>query len=135
MGLIFGFVLAKGQHPFDDKHPKLMEEIDNETPRSIQDKRKEKIKELKHADMVLKVKQFTRQFFSDDPRIPELIEWIIKKERESRPTVTQVLGHPFLKDDKVPFDFSEKNLQNPKVIVCLIMLTHNNNLNFRWKKI
>ena len=79
LGLICAFTLAKGQHPFDDKHPKLMDEAQIQ---GLLINRRDCIKQESEAEMDLKVKQFTRQF--SDRRVYNIIEWMLKKEPEQR---------------------------------------------------
>ena len=114
LGLICGFTLAKGQHPFDDKHPKLMKE-EGTSPGEIQQKRTNWITLKGEAEMDLKVKQFTRQF--SDKRVYKLIEWMLRKEPEARPNVLKILDDPFFElDTNVPLDFSQDNYDLAKEV-------------------
>ena len=113
LGLICGLTLAKGQHPFDDKHPTSMKE-EGASPRDIQQKRTNWIKQKSEAEMDLKVKQFTRQF--SDRRVYNIIEWMLKKEPEARPNVLEIPLHPFFKDENVPLDFSQQNYDLAKEV-------------------
>ena len=69
LGLICGFTLTKGQHPFDSKHPRTMNETTDE---DLLNKRIDCIKGKDGIEMDVKVKQFTRQFI--DSRVYKLIE-------------------------------------------------------------
>ena len=69
--------------------------------------------------MDVKVKQFTRQFINS--RVYKLIEWMLKKDRKSRPNASDVLGHNFFKDDGIPLGFSANNLKNAKKVTLKII--------------
>ena len=114
LGLVFGFTLTKGQHPFDDCHP----QESNESNETILNKRINCIRRKNEQEMSVKVKQFTRQFI--DPRVYKLIESLLNKEPKKRPTVTQVLGDPFFLDDNVPLSFSQSNLKSAQEVSEII---------------
>ena len=119
LGLICAFTLAKGQHPFDDKHPTSMKE-EGASPRDIQQKRTNWITLKGEAEMDLKVKQFTRQF--SDKRVYNIIEWMLKKEPEARPNVLKILDDPFFQDENVPLDFSQQNYELAKEVnICNLL--------------
>ena len=115
LGLICGFTLAKGQHPFDEKHPRVMMKEEGTSPGEIQQKRTNWITLKGEAEMDLKVKQFTRQF--SDKRVYKLIEWMLRKEPEARPNVLKILDDPFFElDTNVPLDFSQDNYDLAKEV-------------------
>ena len=120
LGLICGFTLAKGQHPFDEKHPRVMMKEEGTSPGEIQQKRTNWITLKGEAEMDLKVKQFTRQF--SDKRVYNIIEWMLKKEPEARPNVLKILDDPFFQDENVPLDFSQQNYELAKEVnICNLL--------------
>ena len=148
LGLICGFTLAKGQHPFDDKHPKLMmaeemkkkkveekmkkkveeeeaggkhQTLMKEILGEIQQKRKSRITEEDEAKRNKQMQKFTRQF--SDSRVYKLIEWMLKKEPEARPNVLKILDDLFFElDTNIPLDFSQDNYHLAKQVNILNLL-------------
>ena len=93
LGLIFGFILNGGLHPFEvPPEANDREETREETHKRTSNRNERMMKKL---PMILKVEQLK----AEDRIVFELIKRMLSTDPKARPTAAQVLAHDFFRRD------------------------------------